>query len=292
MCRPLGGYNPRRRLADRRCFGTGGSDFRKGLEVEEGADVETCENERGMKTDALWVGISRRRRSFTLIELLVVIGIIAILAALLLPALARAKEEGRRVACLNNLRQIGIGMSLYVGDFGRYAYFHMIPAAERPHGTVDEFLQPYTKNYWTNALWKCPSYKWLTIAGTYSPAGDAWGGGGPGQTDAIGSYAYNYQGTRDDLRRPLGLAGFLCVNINVPSRTEAEVRSPSELIEFGDSQGGLNFYFTVLTPPSSHGQRYNVLFCDDHIEFNHRNFLFNKTNDMARRRWNYDDEPH
>ena len=58
------------------------------------------------------------RIGFTLIELLVVIAVIAILAALLLPVLARAKERGKRVSCLNNLRQLGMAALIYAGDNG------------------------------------------------------------------------------------------------------------------------------------------------------------------------------
>lgn len=59
-------------------------------------------------------------KAFTLIELLVVIAIIAILAALLLPALAAAREKARRTSCMNNLKQMGISLESYLTDYAQY----------------------------------------------------------------------------------------------------------------------------------------------------------------------------
>jgi len=84
---------------------------------------------------------ANKEKAFTLIELLVVIAIIAILAAMLLPALASAKESGRRISCLNNLKQLSLAAHMYVDD-SQGAY----PPRSEGDRWPDKFYDNYGKN--------------------------------------------------------------------------------------------------------------------------------------------------
>ena len=97
--------------------------------------------------------------AFTLIELLVVISVIAILAALLLPALSRAKESGRATVCLSNLRQIGIALQVYVGDFNNKlpSMSDIYPGVTNDYPGPDMVLSNQLGNL---KVLSCPSDKW------------------------------------------------------------------------------------------------------------------------------------
>jgi prepilin-type N-terminal cleavage/methylation domain-containing protein/prepilin-type processing-associated H-X9-DG protein len=107
-----------------------------------------------------------KRRGFTLIELLVVIAIIAILAAILFPVFARARENARKNSCLSNLKQLGNGMMMYVQDYDECfpGYFPAWPTPG-PGSSWWEGIYPYVKN---DKVYVCPSYPRQQTSWTYN----------------------------------------------------------------------------------------------------------------------------
>ncbi|MFH1184737.1 MAG: prepilin-type N-terminal cleavage/methylation domain-containing protein, partial [Chloroflexota bacterium] len=84
-----------------------------------------------------------KRKAFTLVELLVVIAIIAILAGLLLPALQRARAQARIAACMNNLKQFGIGIEMYASE----SHYSTMPAATANDVTEGDLVKALGKLY-------------------------------------------------------------------------------------------------------------------------------------------------
>src|SRR6201985_294498 len=109
-----------------------------------------------------------RPNAFTLIELLVVIAIIAILAAILFPVFAQARESARRTSCLSNVKQMGLAFAMYNQD-----YDETTPAVIHLNGSNADpdfwsIIQPYIKNV---SMFYCPDRTEFTM-----PTGDTCGG--------------------------------------------------------------------------------------------------------------------
>ena len=102
------------------------------------------------------------KRGFTLIELLVVIAIIAILAAILFPVFARAREKARQTSCLSNLKQIGLGVMMYAQDYDECLPGYIYPATSVPRLYWYQMIAPYVKN---DQVFICPSARTTTPTG-------------------------------------------------------------------------------------------------------------------------------
>ncbi len=125
----------------------------------------------------------RAQRGFTLIELLVVIAIIGILAAILFPVFARARENARRTSCLSNMKQISLGYMMYIQDYDERFPANFAYPGGRPYLTYFAALTSYLKN---KQVWYCPSQSSSTPLG----ADGAWG---PWQTTDLSVHYYqNY----------------------------------------------------------------------------------------------------
>jgi prepilin-type N-terminal cleavage/methylation domain-containing protein/prepilin-type processing-associated H-X9-DG protein len=209
------------------------------------------------------------RNGFTLIELLVVIAIIAILAAILFPVFAQAREAARKASCQSNLRQLGTALSMYVQDHEGYFPLHYtLPPTYTSGGywfgtlnagVVDKtqgMLYPYTKNH---QIQLCPSF-----AGKFAYNG------------ATGGYGYNW------IYLASNTAQFRYGDYPV---SEAEINRPADCIAFADvatwknsPSPGVYETFSIAPPSSSlgfgdfpnahfrHNGVCNAVFVDGHVK--------------------------
>ncbi|MGD9494668.1 MAG: prepilin-type N-terminal cleavage/methylation domain-containing protein [Armatimonadota bacterium] len=206
------------------------------------------------------------KRGFTLIELLVVIAIIAILAAILFPVFARAREKAKQSSCLSNTKQLILATMQYATD-----YDDRLPASYQPLGTtIPEtggaytywfwLLQPYIKN---QQILACPSYPvyFLGYGWNYSYLTYSFPGSG----------GYGYGGC------PLSY-------INSPAETIVLADSGPHQVSSGGWSAGMTYVITWAEEPNNyyvylrHMDTANTGFADGHAKAENKGFVTNVAN--------------
>lgn len=240
----------------------------------------------------------RVQPAFTLVELLVVIAIIGILAALLLTVISQAKARAQRIQCVNNLHQFGLAIQNFVAANSAYPSAYAGTNGDNP-GTWMGQLEgggfdkaKLDNSVLAKGVWRCPSAIFpADYYPSYATAED--------RADFPPlSYGYNLFGVSATNYRTnaLGLFGHY-LSHSIKPISESEVVCPSDMMAMGDVIAGGNFMREPDLAKSKaasirHQGKFNVVFCDGHVESPTLKFLFEDTSDAALSRWNRDHQPH